>query len=115
MHLNIRSYMLFGLVSLFEEKRKQKQRLLSETFLKFLEYFGVGALHERKINYLGDNNYEHSPDQFSFWVGGVNMSNPALKEFLMVVKNRYRLISNVNFEGNGSILGALINPVGKEF
>ena len=57
----------------------------------------MGILHDRKINYLGDNNYEHSPDQFSFWVGGVNMSNQTLKEFLMVIKNRYRLVSNFNF------------------
>ena len=85
--------------------------------IKFLEYFGVGPLQERRIVYVGKNRYEIAMDQgiFSFWVGGINMANPVIKDLFNVLRNRYRLISNFNFEEGMSIVAALVNPTDKEF
>ena len=64
---------------------------------------------------IGKGKYELLMDQglFSFWIGGVNIANQSLKDFFMVLKNRYRLISNFNFEEGTSIIGALVNPCDK--
>jgi hypothetical protein len=35
------------------ERKRQRNRSLTENLLKFLEYFGMGPLDERKIVYIG--------------------------------------------------------------
>ena len=46
LHHNIRSMLIAGLCSFFMfERRRQIVRTLSENFIKFLEYFGVGLGH----------------------------------------------------------------------
>ena len=118
MHMGLRSYLIFGLLSAFYyERRKQRQRMLSESVIKFLEYFGVGPFQERRMVYVGKNRYEFAMDQggFSFWVGGINMANPSVKDLFNVFRNRYRLIANYNFDEGMSIIGALVNPTGKDF
>lgn len=52
LHSHIKSMLVFGLCSFFMfERRKQRSRTLSENFIKFLEFFGVGSAHERRIIY----------------------------------------------------------------
>lgn len=81
LHMQIKPYVLFGMLSIFyHERRKQKTRTLTENILKFVEYFGVGTLQERKIMYVGKHRYEifqdiQSPTAFSFWISDkINMS-----------------------------------------
>jgi hypothetical protein len=58
LHLHIRSYLLFALLSIFyHERRKHKPRTLSENVIKFIEYYGVGPFQERRITYLGAGRY----------------------------------------------------------
>lgn len=118
----IHSYLLFGLLGVFyHERRKHRPRTLTENVIKFIEYFGVGPFQERKILYLGRNKYEllqegNHPTPFSFWIGEKYcISVPVLRDFFAFAKNRYKIISNINFIGEQSILGMIINPCQKDF
>ncbi len=56
-----------------------------------------------------NNNNFMSP--FSFWITEkIDISNPMIREFFSLLRNRYRMISNFNFQGSESILAALLNP-----
>jgi hypothetical protein len=122
MNLSVRPYLLFSLISVFyHERRKHKVRTLTENIIKFIEYYGVGPFQERKINYLGKNRYEliqegPPPTPFSLWINEkTNIANSSIKEFFNFLKNRYRLISNYNFDEEQSIIGLLVNPCRKVF
>jgi hypothetical protein len=123
MHFGIRPALLFGLLSAFfheRKKQKQKNRTLSENIVKFFEYFGVGILSERTIRYCSNGKYEivqegQSSGPFAFLLGNVNIAHPLMRDFLAVLKNRYRVISNYNFDQEQSIIGALVNPCQKAF
>jgi hypothetical protein len=122
LHLGIRPYLLLALLSVFyHERRKHKHRTLSENIIKFVEYYGVGPFQERRVSYLGKGRYElvqegQLPTPFSFWITErTNIASPLLREFFGVLKNRYRLISNYNFDEEQSIIGSLVNPCQKEF
>jgi hypothetical protein len=124
MHMTIRPVLIFGLLSVFyHERRKQRYRTLSENIIKFVEYYGVGPFQERRVNYLGKGRYEllqegqnQNQTPFSFWISPrVNISSHLLKDFFALLKNRYRLISNYNFDDEQSIIGCLVNACGKEF
>lgn len=59
LHLQLTPLLVFGLIAVFYyERRKQRSRTLTENVLKFIEYFGVGSFHERKISYQTHNRYE---------------------------------------------------------
>lgn len=123
----VKSYLLFGMIAVFiQERKRQRNRSLTENFLKFLEYFGMGPLDERKIVYIGnfssnlgrgefeitlDPSQHNNIPQFSFWISPtIDISNNNVKEFFGLLKNRYRLISNYNFAKCESILWPLLNP-----
>lgn len=40
------------------ERRKQRSRTLAEGMIKFLEFFGVGSAHERRIIYKEGKIFE---------------------------------------------------------
>lgn len=122
MALTLRPYLLFALLSVFyHERRKHKVRTLTENIIKFIEYYGVGPFQERRINYLGKNRYEllqegPPPTPFSLWINEkTNIANPSVKELFGLLKNRYRLISNYNFDEEQSIIGLLVNPCSRTF
>jgi hypothetical protein len=118
MQTAIRPHLLFALLAVFYyERRKHKHRTLTENVIKFVEYFGAGPFAERRINYLGRGRYELQPEgPFSLWIDEqTNATNPKLRDFFALLKNRYRLLSNYNFLGEKSILGSLVNPSGGEF
>jgi hypothetical protein len=122
MNLSIRPLLLFALISVFyHERRKHKVRTLTENIIKFVEYYGVGPFQERRISYLGKGRYElvqegPLPTPFSFWVNErTNIANASVKELFGLLKNRYRLISNYNFDEEQSIIALLVNPCRKVF
>jgi hypothetical protein len=53
--------------------------------------------------------------QFSFWIGGINIANPFLKDLFGLLRNRYRLVANYNYDEEQSIIGGLVNPCRQEF
>lgn len=81
----------------------------------------MGPFQERRISYLGNNRYEiiqegQGATPFSFWISEkTNISTASLRDFFGVMKNRYRLISNYNYDEGQSIIGSLVNPSMKEF
>lgn len=81
----------------------------------------MGPFQERRINYLGKNRYEliqegPPPTPFAFWINDrTNIANAAVRELFGFLKNRYRLISNYNFDDEQSIIGLLVNPCKKLF
>ena len=122
MQNTVRSYLILGLLSVFyHERRKHRPRTLTENILKFTEYYGPGPFQERKIVFVGKGRYEllqegPHPTPFSFWITDkINIAHPALKDFFALLKNRYRLISNYNFQLEQSILGPLLNPCQAQF
>ena len=63
----------------------------------------MGPFQERRISYIGQGRYElaldsQGPTYFSFWINGINAAVPQLRDFFAVLKNRYRMISNYNFD-----------------
>ena len=84
-------------------------------------YYGVGPFQERRITFLGKNRYELNQDgpsqtPFTIWINEkTNIANSSVKDFFSFLKNRYRLISNYNFDEEQSIIGLLVNPSRKIF
>ena len=81
----------------------------------------MGPFQERRVNYLGKGRYElmqegQGPTPFSFWINErCDIACALLRDFFGLLKNRYRLISNYNFDEEQSVIGSLVNPCQKEF
>jgi hypothetical protein len=119
-HHNVKSLLMFGLCCYFlYERRKQRVRTLTENFIKFLEYFGLGSTSEKKIIYRGKGTFESVASEnksFGFELAeDVDLTSNCMKDYFKLIQNRYRVMSNFSYEPGTSIMAHLVNPLDSEF